>query len=295
MSDIKSPAFQFYPAEFLADENVLLMSNQEIGCYVKLMCVCWRQGSIPSDINKIAKLCSENGSAMAQLWTAIKPCFNLDEKNPLRLIHPRLEKEKAKQKEFKIERSSSGKRGADSRWNKGPLKNNGSAIGSANGSATDQPLAKNGSLSSSSSTKEKKEKKDEKKKAKKNRTACPVDFTPDENHRTLAHQYTLDVVIEFAKFQDRNQATGQTYADWPAAFRNWLRKAYEFKNLQLQKQNGSTNYAKPKTATQRLLERYNAELEPANSERIINPTGDAAQNYSASASSVFGDLFEQVE
>ena len=28
---MKSPAFQFYPADFLADENVALMTNQEIG------------------------------------------------------------------------------------------------------------------------------------------------------------------------------------------------------------------------------------------------------------------------
>ena len=34
-----SPAFQFYPADFLSYENVMLMSNQEVGCYVKLMCI----------------------------------------------------------------------------------------------------------------------------------------------------------------------------------------------------------------------------------------------------------------
>ena len=71
-----SPAFQFYPAEFLADENVVLMSNQELGCYVKLMCYCWREGSIPSDVQKIARLCGEDGLAMAELWTAIRPCFD---------------------------------------------------------------------------------------------------------------------------------------------------------------------------------------------------------------------------
>lgn len=37
---MKSPAFQFYAAEFLADENVVLMTNQEVGCYIKLMAYC---------------------------------------------------------------------------------------------------------------------------------------------------------------------------------------------------------------------------------------------------------------
>ena len=61
---MKSPAFQFYAAEFLADENVVLMTNQELGCYMKLMCYCWREGSIPSEIPKIAKCVGR----IAQLW-----------------------------------------------------------------------------------------------------------------------------------------------------------------------------------------------------------------------------------
>ena len=38
MSLEKSPAFQFYASDFLVDENVNLMSNREIGCYIKLLC-----------------------------------------------------------------------------------------------------------------------------------------------------------------------------------------------------------------------------------------------------------------
>ena len=86
----KSPAFQFYPADFLSDENVVLMSNTEVGCYIKLMCYCWREGSIPSDVNKIAKICGEDDSAMAHLWLAISPCFAVAKNSPDRLVHPRL-------------------------------------------------------------------------------------------------------------------------------------------------------------------------------------------------------------
>ena len=144
---MKTPAFQFYPADFLADENVALMSNREIGCYIKLMCYCWREGSIPSDINKIARLCGEDGSAMADLWLAIGLCFESAKNDPTRLVHPRLESERSKQSEFKSERSSSGKKGAEARWGKGSKGN-----GSANGSAIKEPMAKDGSSSSSSSS-----------------------------------------------------------------------------------------------------------------------------------------------
>ena len=155
----KSPAFQFYAAEFLADENVVMMSNQEVGCYIKLMAYCWREGSIPSDITKIGKLCGENGSAMAQLWLSISCCFSSASTSD-RLIHRRLETEREKQEKYRFERSESGKKGAKAKWNN-ELHIDGSAITEP----IAQPMANDGSSSSSSSstsssTSSKKQKKD---------------------------------------------------------------------------------------------------------------------------------------
>lgn len=135
----KSPFFPFYPADFLADENVILMSNREVGCYVKLMCYCWREGSIPNDTSKLAKLCGEDSSAMAELWQNIWHCFAVVEN---RLIHPRLSEEREKQKRHSKERSKSGRKGASARWQRE------NTDGSAIGSATQQPMAKNGFSSS---------------------------------------------------------------------------------------------------------------------------------------------------
>lgn len=143
----KSPAFQFYPAEFLADENVALMSNQQLGCYMKLMCYCWREGSIPSEIAKIARLCGEDHHVMAELWLAISSCFSKAMEDANRLIHPRLEKERIKQLEYKIERAQSGKKGAKARWDKASNEDS-SAIAKPKA----KPMAKNGSLSSSLSS-----------------------------------------------------------------------------------------------------------------------------------------------
>lgn len=145
------PAFQFYPADFLADENVVLMTNREIGCYIKLMCYCWREGSIPADAQKIARMCGEDGSAMADLWLAIEPCFIEAIAEPGRLVHPRLEQERVKQKDFRKERSESGKKGAKARWGKGKTKNS-SAKGTAMAKPKAEPMAKDGSSSSSLSS-----------------------------------------------------------------------------------------------------------------------------------------------
>lgn len=138
MSKGRSPAFQFYPSDFLSDENVVLMSNIEVGCYIKLLCFCWKQGSIPADISKIAKLCNEPDDIMAELWPSIKPCFRNGQ--PDRLIHPRLDVERKKQERFSKERSESGKKGAEKRW-KNKQKDS---------SAIKEPMAKNGFSSSPS-------------------------------------------------------------------------------------------------------------------------------------------------
>lgn len=144
----KSPAFQFYPAEFFADVNVILMSNREIGCYIKLLCICWREGSIPNEINKIAKICGENNSEMAELWLAIKPCFRSAINDQEKLINPRLDEERKKQNKFKKERSETGKKGAKARWNKGSGDNE-LAIAEPLPQPLAEPMANDGSSSSS--------------------------------------------------------------------------------------------------------------------------------------------------
>lgn len=138
---MKSPAFQFYAAEFLVDENVVLMTNREVGCYIKLMAYCWREGSIPSDVAKLARLCGEDGNAMVELWQNISVCFGFVESDPSRLIHPRLEAEREKQENHRNARAAAGKKGAEAKWAKDRKED---------GNAMNLPMAKDGSSSSSS-------------------------------------------------------------------------------------------------------------------------------------------------
>jgi len=110
---MKPPAFQFYPADFLSDENVVLMTNQEIGCYIKLICFCWKQGSIPTAMKKIAQLCGENELTMTELWDNISPCFK--SKGNGRLYHPRLARERAKQDSWRKRCIAGGKKSAEAK------------------------------------------------------------------------------------------------------------------------------------------------------------------------------------
>jgi len=140
----KAPAFQFYPADFLADENVVLMTNQEVGCYIKLLCYCWRQKSIPMDVSRIAKLCGESSGDMEKMWPAIEPCFNV---NGTRYFNKRLDIERRKQAGWRKKCVSGGKRSAK---NRADLLKGSSARG-GKGSSTLQSSSSSSSSSSLSS------------------------------------------------------------------------------------------------------------------------------------------------
>lgn len=143
----KSPAFQFYPKDFLTDEHVRLMSLQERGAYITLICQCWTEGSLPADVGALARLCGSPAAAFRRLWPALVPCFRAVSGRADRLTHPRLDLERRKQREYRRRQADAGKQGAESRWRKdGGAKPSPS---NKDGCAIDSPMAKNGSSSSS--------------------------------------------------------------------------------------------------------------------------------------------------
>lgn len=140
------PYFPFYAADWLSDEHVQSMTVEEEGCYVRLLCYCWREGSIPADGSAILQLCKRG---VAELSPSLLERFPIDPNNPSRRFNPKLRELREAQIEHRKERSESGLRGAKERW-----KSHKSAIGSAIGSAINQPLAKNGLSSSLSESTE---------------------------------------------------------------------------------------------------------------------------------------------
>jgi len=108
----KAPAFQFYAAEYLADENVQLMSLEEEGCYIRLVAFCWREGSIPADLGKLSRL---SKGASEDVLRVVVGCFTEHPSDPARLLHKRLEAEREKQREWREKSSEGGKKSASKR------------------------------------------------------------------------------------------------------------------------------------------------------------------------------------
>lgn len=111
--EVKSPAFQFYPSEWLSSQRVSLMTLEEEGAYIRLLCYCWQHGSIPVDTEKCAKLIGKGGSTTVA--RVVQAMFQHDPLDDSRLIHDRLEVELAKQDEWRRKSSEGGKKGAESR------------------------------------------------------------------------------------------------------------------------------------------------------------------------------------
>lgn len=147
MTDIipkeKSPAFQFYPKDYLSNEDVQLLTLEQEGAYIRAMSYSWRNGSIPKEPDRLSALIGKGCTpAIAE---AIARLF-VPHADPTRLVHPRHLKEKQKQEEFHNKMSEFGKKGATARWHS----TNSDGVGHSQAIA--RPMAFDGSPTPTSSS-----------------------------------------------------------------------------------------------------------------------------------------------
>jgi len=102
----KSPAFQFYPDDWNNDINVIAMSPEEEGHYIRLCGICWKEGFLPADIPSLQSLLKRTCKTIEK----IVKCFYINPKNNTQLLHKRLEKERKKQKAWKIKCARGGRK-----------------------------------------------------------------------------------------------------------------------------------------------------------------------------------------
>jgi len=139
----KPPAFQFYPKDWLSDSNVIAMSRETEGDYIRLLATCWLEGSIPREpraLIKLLKLPTDIDEPYDLDF--VEKCFQVDPKDETKLIHKRLKKELKKQKNWRKKSSDGGKKSAKLRKEKALLAS----------TVVEPPLQPNGNTSSSSSS-----------------------------------------------------------------------------------------------------------------------------------------------
>jgi uncharacterized protein YdaU (DUF1376 family) len=111
---MKSPAFQFYPTDWLGSQRVQMLTLEEEGAYIRLVSSCWQHGSIPSDPDQCARIVGKGCSTtVARVVQAMfHPSHEIG-----RLVHERLDLERIKQADWREKSSLGGKKSAEMRKN----------------------------------------------------------------------------------------------------------------------------------------------------------------------------------
>ena len=110
---MKSPAFRFYPADFMGSPDVQAMDLDEVGGYLFLLCMAWqsdRHGYLPDDEGKLRRWAKMTHEQWEQSREILLSKFPVAE--PGWRCNPRMALEADKQAVF----AESQKRKADKRW-----------------------------------------------------------------------------------------------------------------------------------------------------------------------------------
>ena len=102
----KSPAFQFYAADFMI--GIMGMTDEEVGIYIKMLSTQWLHGSLPNCKKTIKKMINSRKVPSEMVMRK----FSISDDGFLR--NERMEKVREKQKSF----AETRKENANKRWNK---------------------------------------------------------------------------------------------------------------------------------------------------------------------------------
>jgi len=145
-----SPSFRFYPNDWLSSRTIAVMTPEQEGAYIRLLCYAWASPdcSLPDDDAELARL-----SRLGESWhngsgDLIKSCFK---KRAGKLINFRLITERKKQIEWSKKSSFGGKTSGTNRRKKTYAPKGGSTTVEADASQMVEPK-RNISFSFSSSS-----------------------------------------------------------------------------------------------------------------------------------------------
>lgn len=116
---MRTPAFQFYPNDWLSSTQIALMTPAQEGAYIHLLCVAWNDPhcSLPANDEELSVL-----SRMGEEWLKggsikVKNCFVPHPTIDGRIVNLRLIAEREKQERWREKSKIGGVKSAESRRN----------------------------------------------------------------------------------------------------------------------------------------------------------------------------------
>lgn len=113
------PWYKWFPAKFNLSEDAAPLSLAEEGALRRLLDHQWINGSIPSEIEKLASICKRVAhSEMQTIWIRVKPFFEPDPRDANRAINLDLWQQMKEVSRASERQSNFGRTGARKRWAK---------------------------------------------------------------------------------------------------------------------------------------------------------------------------------
>lgn len=97
-----SQSFPFYPSDFIL--GTMLMTAEEVGAYIRMLCFQWEQGAVPCDEVKIAKITGIPYKRMGDVLVKFCPTDH-------GLKNERLERVRSEREAYQKRQSEIGKKG----------------------------------------------------------------------------------------------------------------------------------------------------------------------------------------
>lgn len=101
-----SPAFSFYPTDFIM--GTMLMTAEQVGVYIRLLCFQWEQGSVPSQPALIAKVAGIRERKLLEMEEVLA---KFETGPDGRLRNAKMEKVREEKIEFSQKQSQNGSQG----------------------------------------------------------------------------------------------------------------------------------------------------------------------------------------
>jgi uncharacterized protein YdaU (DUF1376 family) len=113
----KPPAFLFYPDDFSSDGKVEVMTTEEVGAYILLLCKAWREepvGSLPNDDRALAHWARLSEARWAEVRLRVLSAFLLGKDG--RWYQKRMCQEYERLRSSQKKRQKVAKNAAEKRW-----------------------------------------------------------------------------------------------------------------------------------------------------------------------------------
>jgi uncharacterized protein YdaU (DUF1376 family) len=105
------PYMPFWPKDWLQSTATLTVEQRD--AYMTLLCHAWEEGGLPTNEDQLRNIGRWTAVAWRRIWSVVGGRFEV---RAGRLIHPRMETERAEVRERHDRLSSAGKAGAARRW-----------------------------------------------------------------------------------------------------------------------------------------------------------------------------------